>query len=59
MAIPETLTQKRDAAVQTLSEWQEQHRRLGINIERLIGRISTLNELIQEEATPAPTEVRV
>jgi hypothetical protein len=56
MAIPETLTQKRDAAVQTLSEWQEQHRRLGINIERLIGRISTLNELIQEAATPAPTE---
>jgi hypothetical protein len=33
---------------------QEQHRQLAVHIERLIGRIATLDELI--EATPTPTK---
>jgi hypothetical protein len=36
---------------------QEQHRQLAVHIERLIGRIATLEQLIQENPE-APTEGR-
>ena len=49
------LVQKRDASAQELDAINEQAKALSQRANQLLGRIATLNELI-EEATPAPTE---
>ena len=49
------LIQRRDASSQELDAINEQAKLLSQRAHQLVGRISTLNELIQE-ATPAPTE---
>ena len=51
----QNLTLKRDEALESLRELESQHRQIAVDIERHVGRITTLNELI-EETTPAPTE---
>lgn len=55
MDLIDSLTRKREATLQGLRELEQQQRQIAVDIERHIGRIATLNELI-EETTPAPTE---
>lgn len=53
----ETLRYKRDTTLERLRDLERQQREIAVDIERHIGRLGTLNELLQEqEAQDSPPE---
>lgn len=53
MDLTASLTQKREATLQRLRDLEQQHRQIAVDIERHVGRIATLNELLQELEAPS------
>lgn len=54
-----TLQQKFESANEMLNTMQARHQELTINIQRLIGRLQTLEELMQEQKSANVTDSSV